>query len=145
MFDSENKDPAFYGNSTLLNDDMGLRGFLNVANDLCYVQASDLGLESWGAEGAGPDPDELSVSECLKSLAKHPVTPFLHRMCQCLAEFDWRASSAESLTDDQRRQKAAFRGTGGYKELRLLLLAHLASGKGDVKAAAVEVSKQLKK
>lgn len=145
LFDSEKRDLAFYGKATLISDDMGLRGFLCVVNDLCYVRAAELKLEDWDAGGAGPDPDEQNIGECLKSLAKQPVVAFLRDICDCLADFDWRASSAKSLSDDERRAKAAFRGTGGYKELRLLLLSHLAKSKSEVKKAASEVTQQLKK
>jgi hypothetical protein len=124
---------------------MGLRGFLCVINDLCYVRAADLKLEAWDAGGAGPEPTEENITECLKSLAKQPVVKFLNAICGCLANFDWRASSAKSLTNEERLAKAAFRGTGGYKELRILLLSHLTKGKGDVKEAATEVTQQLKK
>jgi hypothetical protein len=145
LFDAEKRDLAFYGKATLINDDMGLRGFLCVINDLCYVRAADLKLEAWDAGGAGPEPTEENITECLKSLAKQPVVKFLNAICGCLANFDWRASSAKSLTNEERLAKAAFRGTGGYKELRILLLSHLTKGKGDVKEAATEVTQQLKK
>ncbi len=145
LFDSEKLDPAFYGKYTLISDDMGLRGFLYVVNDLCFTRATDLGLESWDAEAAGPDPDEENISKCLKLLADQPVAAFLRTLCEHLAAFDWRSSSAKSLSDEQRREKAAFRGTGGYKELRLLLLSHLSTGKKEIKEAAQEVSKQLQK
>jgi len=139
LFVADNHDLAFYGKSTLISDDMGLRGFLNVINDLCYVQAADLKLEQWDVGDAGPEPSEENISDCLKSLAKQAVVGFLREACAALADFDWRASSAKSLNEDERRAKAAFRGTGGYKELRLVLLSHLVSKSGRVKAAAAEV------
>lgn len=145
LFDSETQDPAFYGKATLLSDDMGIRGFLHIVNDLCYVRADKLKLDLWDAGGTGSEPDVKNIGQCLESLSKQHIIPYLRAICKCLAEFDWRSSSAKSLTDVQRRDKAAFRGTGGYRELRLLLLSHLTSGHGEVKESALEVMKQLQK
>jgi hypothetical protein len=143
LVDAEPHDPAFYGKYTLIGDDMGLRGFLYAINDLCFVEASHLRLEAWEVPDADVEPDEKSIDLCLKSLAKHPVSNLLKKICLCLAEFDWRSSAEPSLSDTQRREKAAFRGTGGYKELRLLLLAHLRRCEDAVKKPAIEVAKIL--
>lgn len=145
LFELEKRDLAFYGKATLISDDMGLRGFLYVINDMCYVRAAELKLDEWDADGAGPDPSEENIAACLKSLAKRPIIHYLHDICQSLAEFDWRSSAAKSLSDAERRAKAAFRGTGGYKELRLLLISHLISGEKEVRQAAGEVQNLLKK
>ena len=53
-------------------------------------------------------------------------------MVDGVATYDWRTSAAPNLKDDERTLKAAFRGSGGYKELRLQLLRHLANQKGDI-------------
>ena len=69
---------------------------------------------------------------------------FLSELGKVLATYDWRASSAPHLSDDERLRKAAFRGSGGYKELRREVLTHLAKGTGDVARAAKAAIKLLK-
>jgi hypothetical protein len=120
-------DVAFYGSQTLLSTDQGIRGFLHVTNDLCYVQAHELRLTKWRATPEQTAPDEEGVSKALTSLRQEPVANFLTNVAKGLAEYDWRTSSAPGLSDNLRLVKAAFRGSGGYRELRHQLLRHLAA------------------
>ena len=43
----EGDDAAFYGEHSLISTDQGIRGFLFVVNDLCFVESQKLGLELW--------------------------------------------------------------------------------------------------
>ncbi|HEY0367802.1 MAG TPA: hypothetical protein VGC73_15120 [Pyrinomonadaceae bacterium] len=73
-----------------------------------------------------------------------PVAKFLETIASHLASFDWRASSAPGLSDSERLHKAALRGAGGYKELRRMLLAHVAQktdAVGKTAAAAMTLLK----
>ena len=139
----DDRDPAFYGQYTLMNQDQGIRSILQVVNDLCYVKADELKLYSWGSNQAIKN-DEDQVSESVKSLQEESrITGFLSELAECLATYDWRASSAPGLTDDERRPKAAFRGSGGYRELRQDVLRRLSAGQGPVADAANEVIQRL--
>lgn len=141
--EQDGPDAPFYGSSTLLNTDQGVRGFLAVTNDLCYVRAKTLALATW----VWPDPrgaNEVSaIEQALKELDGMPVSDFLDELCSDLASFDWRTSAADNLTETERVHKAAYRGSGGYRLLREDLLAHLREQGGNVGAAAHEVSVRL--
>jgi hypothetical protein len=138
LFDKE--DPAFFGEHSLLNTDQGIRGILYVTNDCCYIRARPLKLKNWKAEDVGVcATDEEAVSLALKSLQNQEVTHFLRDIASRLQHYDWRSSSAPGLSDDERLRKAAFRGGGGYKEIRFELLKHLTKGAGEVSEAAKTV------
>jgi hypothetical protein len=68
----------------------------------------------------------------------------LGAVAEHLASYDWRTSATPGLSDDERLRKAAFRGSGGYKELRRQLLLHLEQAKGEVGQAATDLLKLLK-
>jgi len=136
-------DPAFTSAVSLLTADVGIRGLLFVTNDLCCLKAGTLSLAEW-ISGDSADPDVASVSAAVKSLAKTDVGEFLHRMAGHLAKFDWRSSAAPGLSEDEETVRKTLRGSGGYREMRRLLLEHLAESKDDVGASARSALKILK-
>ena len=142
--DEEHDNRAFYGAHSLLNTDQGVRGLLSVTNDLCYVRSNSLGLDEWFTTESSGASDQLAVDAILKDLDELPVSGFLADLSSELASFDWRTSSAPDLLDVQRTFKSAFRGSGGYRELRRQLLDHLRNGTGDVSDAANEVVHSLR-
>lgn len=141
---ADGADPAFSGPHTLLNTDQGVRGLLYITNDLCYVQSKDLRLIEWGsAEDVGAS-DEEAVSAALKSLrAQRDIITFVDAMADGLARYDWRSASAPGLEDDEKTAKLAFRGSGGYRELRRQLLMFLSRHPKPVGAAAGRVWRAL--
>lgn len=118
-------DLALYGPNSLLNTDQGVRGLLSVTNDLCFLASDELNLEAWFPADSRGASDELAVDENIKSLYGQPVTGFLNEIAEELTAFDWRTSSAKGLTEEERLGKAAFRGSGGYREIRRQLLLQL--------------------
>lgn len=140
----EEQDPAFSGPHTLLNTDQGTRGLLYITNDLCYLKAEHFGLGNWTMAEIGSASDEAAINQALKSLKEQKVAQFLEDIAKELAKFDWRTSSAPGLTEKDRIMKAAFRGGGGYKELRLQILKHLAKQKGIVGTASIGVQAKLR-
>jgi DGQHR domain-containing protein len=133
-------DPAFAGRFTLLNTDQGVRAFLQVVNDVCYLMADDLALRTWPTDRAEARSDLEDVTTALTDLGGQPVSAVLRDLADTLAHFDWRTSSHESLTPEQRTLKAAFRGSGGYRELRRQLLLHLQQeGSAATRAVAADV------
>ncbi len=125
-------DLAFYGPFSLICTDQGVRGFLQVVNDLCYQRASLLKLNRWiPDERSAPNPIGV-VEASLKSLAGEEFAAFVTDIGKALATFDWRTSATPGLEEGLRRAKLVFRGSGGYKELRTQLLEHLATVQGDV-------------
>ena len=128
----DEQDPAFWGVHSLLNTDQGIRGILYVTNDCCYVLTKELELEEWAMDDEVGATDDEAVNQALESLEKQKVAPFIKGVASKLAHYDWRSSSAPNLSDEERLRKAAFRGGGGYKELRFDLLRHLTTETGDV-------------
>jgi DGQHR domain-containing protein len=137
-------DRGLRSSDSMLNSDMGVRGFLYLMNDLCYVMAGELKLRRWEQDSDGAATSELAVSEALKALPKQPVGKFVEELAGVLAEYDWRSSKASDLTEAMRQSKARFRGGSGYRELRQELLQFVdSSGAGAVASAAAEVRKRL--
>ena len=134
------EDAAFYGDHSLLNQDQGIRAVLHITNDLCYQTADQLGLRSWAGVVIRDGDDESQVSSMIASLRKQVrISRFLKDLSAVLASYDWRASKAPGLTTRQSSQKAAFRGSGGYGELRRDVLSHLSGTKWEYAKAAAEV------
>lgn len=140
------EDPAFVGNSSLLNTDQGVRGVMYVTNDLFYLESSrgTLPLDDWKFDEfdeADPETNAISsklVDKALKSLEKEErITKFVTELVARIAEFDWRSASDESLkTDEDKTAKLVFRGSGGYRELRRQLLKSLMGKEDDISRAA---------
>lgn len=131
-----NDDAAFYGAYALINTDQGVRGFLQVVNDICYKRAGRLKLNNWLPNTQSKANPIDAVDDALRSIKEQGFAPHLQSLTLSLAGFDWRTSSTPGLSDIERRAKLVFRGSSGYKELRALLLEHLANGEGDVAETA---------
>ena len=129
-------DLAFYGSFSLISTDQGVRGYLQVVNDLCYQRAATLKLNQWVPDERAPAASVDAVDSALRSLGKQDFAAFAAAIGHSLASFDWRASSAPDLEEPERRAKLVFRGSSGYKELRTQLFEHLAKGEGDIANAA---------
>jgi DGQHR domain-containing protein len=133
-------DLAFWGPNTLLNQDQGIRAFLYLTNDLFYVKSDELNLVKWGGEGDRDGTDVKKVDAALASLKKEKkIINYMKEIAESLATYDWRASGDPSLSEKESLLKAAFRGSGGYKELRKHLLKHL------VESGTPEVAKTSEK
>jgi DGQHR domain-containing protein len=123
----DNLDPAFGGSfETLLNTNIGTRGFLYITNDLTYIYSDELDLENWllGDEESD-NPDQQAITNALESLLEQPVASFIRDIADHLASYDWRTPSAPGLSSSESQSKKTISGGSGYKELRLQLLHHL--------------------
>lgn len=130
------EDPAFYGRFSLIATDQGVRGFLHVLNDICFVWATRLELRTWRIDRQAGASDTDGVTLALATLRKHPLSKFVNLFVSNLTRFDWRASSAPDLNDIERRAKLVFRGSSGYRELRSQLVESLREGDDEVADAA---------
>ncbi len=128
--DELGKRAPFESRYSLLNTDQGVRGVLYLANDLAYLAADELALAAWRAPNASEDADQQAVTEQLAELKNQPVAALLTEIANALADFDWRTSATPGLSDAERRRASAFRGSSGYKELRLQLFEHVTKSKG---------------
>lgn len=132
-------DAAFSGNFSLLATDQGVRGFQHVVNDLAYIRQKPLGLADWRDPSETADVSAASITEAARTLP-HAARTFLTGIADGLATYDWRTSSFPGLSENLRLTKAALRGSGGYKELRDQLIAHLKHAPNeDVARAAGEL------
>jgi hypothetical protein len=140
-------DPAFYGEHSLISTDQGIRGLLFIINDLCFIISQDLHLSEWRWENVRteirnqniPATDEMAVTAAIKSFNKTDGAKFIKNITDGLSDYDWRTSSTTGLDNDERMRQAVFRGSSGYKELRMQLLKHLSNHKGKVGRATKNV------
>lgn len=125
-------DAPFKGRYTLLATDQGVRAVMQVTNDLCYIRAEELKLGTWLTPDTEDDPTEERISKALDS-APPSIQEYLTRISNQLAGFDWRTSSTPGIEPELRLQQAAYRGSGGYRDLRhQLLLLIAAAGQPDL-------------
>lgn len=135
---------AMFSGFSLINTDQGLRAALHVLNDLTYLRADPLKLSRWTVNLPTTQAiDEHHVTQALASLAGTSSAAFLDAMASRLATFDWRTAAAPGLSEEEHLMRLALRGSGGYRELRRLVLRHLAGGRDAVAAAASEALKRL--
>jgi DGQHR domain-containing protein len=141
--DDEKLDLAFAGRFSLLNTDQGVRGVLALANDLCWLATDQLQLYEEESELVGDGTSERAISESLSRFKKTRVRRFLKALAEALATYDWRTAGTPSLTEAERSSKARFRGSTGYKELRVDLLRHVAQAGGQPAGFAADALDQL--
>ena len=140
------RDPAFFSQNNLLNQDQGIRALLQVVNDLFFVKADNLRLYDWGGDIGREESDTgtSQISQAIQTLNNNEkISKFMDELASTLATYDWRASSFPGLTEEQRILKSSFRGSGGYKELRRHLLQHIKSENSDVAITAKTIMDKL--
>ena len=71
--------------------------------------------------------DQAAITGAIQSFHNQfdAVVNFIRSICSCLADFDWRMSSAVPTNDSQYLRQASYKGSGGYKEIRRAILMHL--------------------
>ena len=105
---------------------------------MLYINSDRLSLIAWG--GTAEDVAGDGVAIALKSLEnKTAVREFVEELAKSLSSYDWRASDAPGLDEEQSLLKAAFRGSGGYRELRRHVLKHLADSAGEIRTSARKI------
>lgn len=126
LLDEEKRDPAFAGRYSLLATDQGVRGFLQVSNDLSVVMSDSLGLTTWDTDEEQDATNKDEVDEALNVFESHPrIASFVRELCEKIAQFDWRSPVTPGLTDLEVGQQAQYRAGSGYREVRRKLLLHL--------------------
>ena len=121
-----NEDPAFAGDYSLLSTDQGVRGFLQVTNDVSFDLANEIQITSWlpSSESAATMVDE--VDQAISQLQQDTrSSDFAKTLCSCVATFDWRTQGTPGLTPDVRDRQALYRTGTGYREVRRHVLHHL--------------------
>lgn len=125
-------DIAFYSPDSLLNQDQGIRASLHVMNDFLFLTADELSLTEWGGSGL-ESADVEAVNTALRSLERQSnIKKFVESLAKALAAYDWRSSGTPGLDEQLSLLKAAFRGSGGYRQLRVHVLKHLSKLPGQI-------------
>lgn len=123
---AKTEDPAFSGRFSLLNTDQGVRAVMSVLNDMAWVVEETLEFAEWEGEATSEEVSNVDVTAALGTLARRAkIVGFERGVAAALATYDWRTSGAPGLTEEERKDKARFRGSSGYVELRRDLLALL--------------------
>jgi len=126
--EASGRDPAFAGAYSLLASDQGVRGVLQVANDVSFRLAADLSFQEWQRERLKDPIDLEEVTEALSELRKQKkIVDFTARLGSQIAKFDWRSLATPDLPDDVRNRQALFRAGTGYRQVHLHLLKFLAA------------------
>ena len=140
------RDPAFSGVYSLLATDQGVRGFLQVSNDISFDLARTLELNWWIRDRQAEATDAAEVSAAVKELqSNRQIATFVRSLCDSVARFDWSSSVTPGLSEESRNRQALYRAGSGYREVRRQLLLHLSRlTDGHIQMAADRIVKSLK-
>ena len=114
---------AFESQYCMLNHDQGIRGVLDVTNSVfCalysklnteYLSIGEINAKDYSSYIVDIEREAPNLCNVVKSIAEK------------LAQYDWRSFDFDGLSNDERRVKAGFRGSGGYKLIRNDLMSCL--------------------
>ncbi len=142
--DHPEKDPAFYGKNTLLNQDQGIRVLLYMTNDFLYLLNDKLNLEAVFSLQQEGDTHEIIDKNLSEIEENEKLANFLSDLLQVVAQFDWRSYSAPGLAEEEKSKKAGYRGSGGYKVLRNDLLNFIyENGNNQLKVTAEKIKQDI--
>ena len=120
------RNPAFVGEYSLLDTDQGVRGFLQVSNDISFNLANQLNIAPWLPAQQSAATIVEDVDEAVESLRTGSESAdFVKELCECVATFDWRTQATPNLPEDTRIRQALYRSGTGYREVRRQLLRHI--------------------
>ena len=138
-------DPAFAGRYSMLATDQGVRGFLQVCNDISYQRRHDIPFDDWIRSTSAEATNLLEVSESLDDLREQTkISDFIESLTYRITKFDWRSAVTPRLPREIESFQSRYRSGSGYKQVRLQLLRHLAqTGSDDIAASALAVSQAL--
>lgn len=138
-------DSAFAGRYSLLAADQGVRGFLQVCNDISYERRNNVLFREWRRPTPAGATDIDKVTAALEDLRHQSrISAFIHTLTTDISTFDWRSAATPGLSEDVEDRQSRYRGGSGYKQVRLQLLRHLGgSGTPEIAASARTVARAL--
>ncbi len=120
---------AFSGRNSMLNQDMGVRALLSIANDIFFDNAEEWKLDRWFQSAErNLDLDHEQITISLSLLEDTYFRRHIRELAVGLMRFDWRSLDGPGVregTDDAVR-KRSYRGSGGYSSLRRDVLESIA-------------------
>ena len=133
-------DPAFGGRYSMLSTDQGVRGFLQVCNDISYQQRHNIPFAEWQRPMSADATNEEEVTEALADLREQrTIGDFIDKLAADIATFDWRSAVTPELPRNIEIFQSRYRGGSGYRQVRLQLLLHLRSKGTDQIAESARV------
>lgn len=143
--EGDSLDPAFAGRFSMLSTDQGVRGFLQVCNDMSYQNRNDIEFGSWQRSSLTEATDFEEVSAALNSLRKETsIYGFIDDLTNDISTFDWRSAVTPELPQSVEIFQSRYRSGSGYKQVRLQLLLHLcANGSPSISSSALSVAEAL--
>ena len=143
--ESTGLNPAFAGRFSMLATDQGVRGFLQVCNDISFERRHHVSFANWQRTTEAEATNEKEVSKALEELRGLPsIHEFIKQLTADIAGFDWRSAVTPNLPPEVEVFQSRYRGGSGYKQVRLQLLRHLArDGKGEIAQSAQAVAQAL--
>jgi hypothetical protein len=143
----QNIDAAFASKFSLIATDQGVRGYLNIINDMVYVASDTLKLNNIQSSDEIKE-DRIDHSDVQKALTTFRKTiklkEYIEGITLELVKFDWRSSSADGLTTAQRQKQMIYKGSSGYREIRKELLKVIENSKNkEISNNAVLILKEL--
>ena len=104
---------------SILNQDMGVRAVLAVANDIFFNNADLWRLNTWFPPlEPGLELTNNLISAAIASLEEAPFRPHILELAHGLVRFDWRSADAPGVKERPRSpeaiRKRSYRGSGGY-------------------------------
>lgn len=143
--DPLHNDPAFGGRYSMLATDQGVRGFLQVCNDISYHRRLVVPFSDWQRPTSAEATNEGEVTEALVELQdQEKIGDFIGSLVADISTFDWRSAVTPGLPTDVEVFQSRYRGGSGYKQVRLQLLMHLLSkGSNNIAESAHHVAETL--
>lgn len=120
-------EPAMFGKKTFLNTDQGIRALWLAVNDIFICKLNEWKLFEWLPVDEYGSSGEAEVSQEIENLQRQHISKKITAIGETLATFDWRTSTAKGLPDDQVLIRKGFKGSGGYVDLKRLILEHIAT------------------
>jgi hypothetical protein len=117
-----NLNAAFISKNSLLARDQGVRGTSMFANDFFYEAANS---EEWDFNKFQWDEDidetlinDENIDKALQMFREdHEFINLVKSFSLMVSQFDWRTTSAEFSTDEERNNQMRFKGSSGYSEI----------------------------
>ena len=138
-------DAAFGGRYSMLSTDQGVRGFLQVCNDISYERRHAIPFAEWQRSMSANDPNEEEVTVALADLREQKeIGHFIDTLATDVSRFDWRSAVTPKLPTEVEIFQSRYRGGSGYRQVRLQLTRHLCSrGSPDIAESARTVATAL--
>jgi len=124
--ESQRRELLFSGPDTQLAADQGVRGYMNILNDLLFIgnENKKLDLDQWDWVRKTKQDDNVAVSEAFRQFEMQckESMKYVGAIAETLADFDWRLPSALGPSDPAYAVQAMYRGSSGYREIRRRML-----------------------